>query len=178
MRTTFSAKSPFQIISAVTIALMFLNMFLPLNFTSVEAEATAYPFKLKMTLEKTAYKSRERVNVTCILLNIGEENITLYHSADFLFDFIVYDEDFLHVFRHRSVWGIPMVYYPFVPIPPSANRTITGFWDQTYDGSGNVIPELWHKEVPPGTYYVTGLFSSSTYRIKLQTPAIRITIGG
>ena len=178
MTRTFSVKSPLQLVTAVTIVFMFLNTFMPLNFSPIEAEATAYPFKLKITLEKTTYKPRELVNVTWILINIGEENITLYHSADILFDFIVYDEDFLHVFRYRSEVGIPMIYLPFTPLPPSHNWTVTECWDQTYDGSGDVIPALWHKEVSPGIYYVTGFFSSSTYRIKLQTPAIRITIGG
>lgn len=178
MGRTFSVKSPFQMVTWVTITFMLLNAFLPLNLSSVEAEATEYPFKLIITLEKTTYKLTELVNATWTLMNIGEENVTLYHSADTLFDFVVYDEDFIHVFRYRSEWGIPMVYHPFAPIPPGHRITLTGFWDQIYDGSGNVKQELWHKEVPPGTYYVSGIFSSATYNVKLRTPAIRITVGG
>jgi len=178
MTKTFSAKSSLQMVTAVTIVFMCLNAFLPLNLSSVEAEATAYPFKLKIILEKTAYKSRELVNVTGILTNIGEDNLTLYHSADIEFDFIVYDENFLHVFQYSNEWFIPAIYLPFPPIPPNNNVTLTGFWNQIYDGSGKITPELWGKRVPSGTYYVTGFFLCTTYKLRIQTPAIRITIIG
>ena len=178
MHRTFSVKSPLHMIAGIAIIFMFLNAFLPLNFSPVEAEATEYPFKLTIALEKTTYNLGELINVTWTLINIGEENVTLYHSADTLFDFIVYDENFIHAFRYGSEWGTLTVYYPFAPIPPGDKRTLTGFWDQIYDGSGNVRQELWHKEVPPGTYYVSGIFSSATYNVKLKTPAIRITVGG
>jgi len=175
MYRKFSVKSPLQIVAGVAIIFMFLNAFLPLP---IEAEATEYPFKLTIALEKTMYKLGELINVTWILTNIGKENITLYHSADILLDFTVYDENFNHVYRYRSDHLTPAIYYPFNPIPPGDNVTLTGFWDQIYDGSGNVMPELWGKEIPPGIYYLSGIFPSTTYHIMLQTPAIRFRIVG
>ena len=164
MYRTFSVKSPLHIIAGVAIIFMFLNAFLPLP---VETEATEYPFKLTIALEKTMYKFGELISVTWILTNIGEENITLYHSADSALDFIVYNENFNHVYRHDRL--VPSIWFPFNPIPPSSNWTLTEFWDPIYDVSGNA---------PPGIYYLSGIFSSTTYRITLQTPAIRFRIVG
>jgi len=165
--------------AVIMTALIFvaLNAFLPLNF-SLQAEATKYPFKLMITLEKTVFKLGEPVNVTCILTNISEENVTLYHSRDYTLDFSIRDENFNHVFRYRSYVGVMSVVYPFAPIEPGDNKTRMGSWEQIYDG--RVLPntELRFKQVLLGTYYVSGIFSSATYGIIFATPVIRITILG
>jgi len=140
-----------------------LNAFLPLNF-SLQAEATKYPFKLVIALEKTVFKLGEPVYVTWILTNIGEENVTLYHSADSMFDFLIRDENFIHVYRYAFDYGWAAIYFPFPPIEPGGNWTETRIWDPTY--------------VPLGTYYVSGIFYSPTYGLTIETSAIRITILG
>jgi len=140
-----------------------LNAFLPLNF-SLQAEATKYPFKLVITLEKTVFKLGEPVYVTCILTNIGEENVTLYQTADRMFDFLIRDKNFIHVYRYAFDYGWIGLYFPFPPIEPGGNWTETRIWDQTY--------------VPLGTYYVSGIFYSPTYGLTIETSAIRITILG
>ena len=154
-----------------------LNAFLPLNF-SLQAGATKYPFKLVITLEKTVFKLGEPVYVTCILTNIGEENVTLYHSSDIRHDFLIRDENFNHIFRYRSYVGSIAAHYPFAPIEPNDNRTGMGIWRQIYDGT--VIPntELRFKQVLPGTYYVKGIFTSATYGLTFATPVIKISILG
>jgi len=169
-------KSSFEMILAATVAFMFLNALLPLNFSSVGAEATEHPFKLIITLDRTTYKVGELVNVTWILINVGEENVTLYNSVDILLDFVVYDANFIRVYRYRSQRGGILGIYPFAPIPPGDKMTLTGSWKQTYDSSGKVRPELWRKEVPPGTYHIAGIFHSSTYNVTLTTSVLRIAI--
>ena len=169
-------KYSFQMIAAVTVTFMFLNALLPLNFLSVGAEATEYPFKLVMTLDRTTYKLGDLVNVTWILINVGEENVTLYYSVDHLLDFVVYDANFIRVYRYRSQWGGVLGILPLAPIPPGDRMTLTGSWEQTYDSSGKVRPELWHKKVPPGIYHIAGIFRSGTYNVTLTTSVIRIAI--
>lgn len=178
MDETVFKKSPLQMAAATTIIFMFLNAFLPVNFSSVKAEAIEYPFKLIITLEKTAFKLEEPVNVTWILTNIDDENVTLYNSCDDPLDFLIRDENFNDVFRYRSYVSVIQVIYPFAPIAPGDNMTMTGIWKQIYDGSGTIHPVLWYKQVPPGSYYVFGAFRSSTYGLEFETSPLRITIIG
>ncbi|MDH7476862.1 MAG: hypothetical protein QHH17_00570 [Candidatus Bathyarchaeota archaeon] len=183
MDKTFPVKSPFQMVTMVTMTFILLNAFLPLNFSPVEAEATESPFKLIITLEKTTYKLTELVNVTWTLINIGEENKTLYGAGtDFLGDFRVYDEDFNLVYQHSHYIGTITVYYPYPPIPPGGNVTCTETWEQIYDDlEVNFETSPWIirlKHVPPGTYYISGYFWSPTYNITMETTPLRITIIG
>lgn len=164
--------------AVIMTALIFvaLNAFLPLNF-SLQAEATKYPFKLVITLEKTVFKLGEPVNVTCILTNISEENVTLYNSRDDPPDFSIRDENFNHVFRYRSYVGVAMIIHPIATIAPGDNITVTDKWKQIFDGT--YIPtEFRLDHVPPGTYYVKGIFTSYTYGLTFATPVIRISILG
>jgi len=174
MNKKFSVKSPFQMVTLVTVIFMFLNAFLPINFFFLQAEVTEYPFKLITTLEKSTYSLSEPVNVTWTLINIGDENITLYHSCD-TFDFIVYDENFNYVFQYGTYHAILHIVLPFAPIPPGMTINLTASWKQIYYGSENV-PQ--REQVPPGTYYIVGTFLSSTYKSYLETSAIKITIIG
>jgi len=148
---------------------------------ATEAEATRYPFKLVVTLDKTSYKQGEPVRVKWTLINVGDENVTLYHSAD-LFDFVVYNENFSHVFSYRNVSGLYPVYYLLPPIYPSENITKTGNWDQIYDNAKFVNPgvshEICYEKVSLGTYYITGVFVSFTWFNggAIATPPIKIII--
>jgi hypothetical protein len=162
---------------------MFLNALLPLSFP-VQAEATEYPFKLTIALEKTTFKVEEPVNITWVLTNIGQENVTLYNSRDFPLDFLVRDQGFTNVFRYRSYVGVLQVIYPFAPIMPSDNMTMADVWKQIYDDRFLKLPDPYNgvghfwspKKVFPGTYYVSGIFHSATYGVNIETPVMRITI--
>jgi hypothetical protein len=179
MGRSLSVKYPFQMIAAVTVAFMFLNAFLPLN-SSPSAETTQYPFKLTTTLGKVTYKLREPVNITLSLKNIGNENATV-RSVPHPFDFIVYDENFIKVYRFGEDHGYTAIYRP--PHTMTPKETINGklTWHQSigFEVIGRVgqpdfkIIYHWAK---PGSYYIIGVFT--TYNVTVQTPPIRITIIG
>ena len=168
---------------ATAIIFMFLNAFLPLNF-SFQAEATKYPFKLAISLEKTTFKLGEPVNITWTLTNVGEENVVLYNSRDDPPDFLIVDENFIHIFRYRSYVGVLQVIYPIARIAPGDEISIKGTWKQIYDNQFMTLPSPYYvsgyswspRKVPQGTYYVSGIFSSATYDVIIETPVIRITI--
>lgn len=176
-------KSPFQTTIIVSVMIfIILNTFLPLNF-SLQTEAIRYPFKLTITLERSTYTLGEPVNVTWILTNIGEENATLYYSCERSLDFIILDENFNHVFWYGLHMGRFLVELPPLSIAPGDNITLVGVWSQIYDDievGFEVRPwVIKFKQVPPGTYYVFGIFESPTYNYtKLETPPLRITIIG
>ncbi len=153
----------------------------PAEHGKLAAEATQYPFEFTITLEKTSYKLGAPVEVKWTLINVGDENVTLYHSAD-LFDFVVYNESLCHVFNYKNVSGIYPVYYPLPPIYPGGNITKTGMWDQIYDSAKFVSPDMSHgiyyEKVSPGIYYITGVFISFTWFNggAMETPPIEIII--
>jgi len=179
MGRSLSVKSPLQMVTAVTIMFMFLNAFLPLN-SSLIAETTQYPFKLTTTLGKPAYKLREPINITPSLKNIGNENATV-RSVPNPFDFIVYDENFIKVYRYGENHGYATMYYPPYTMTPEETINDTLTWHQSigFEVIGRVgqpdfkIIYHWAK---PGSYYIIGVFT--TYNATLQTPPIRITIIG
>jgi len=174
MGSIFLTKSSFQTVIAASMVFMFLNAFLPLNF-SLRAEATKYPFKLTIILEKTSYKLGEPVNVTCILTNIGEENVTLYDNDTYAF--LIRDKNFIHVYREGTR---TLGYYsPLPPIAPGESWTSIRTWRQIYDQEFvKTEVGLMERQVPLGTYYVSGFFwgSHPTPRFLFETPVIRITI--
>ncbi|HEY4674657.1 MAG TPA: BsuPI-related putative proteinase inhibitor [Candidatus Bathyarchaeia archaeon] len=172
----FSVKSLYSMIIGATIVFMFLNAFLPLNLSSVETEATQYPFKLAIALEKTTYRPGDLVNVTWTLTNLGEENVTLYNSRDDPLDFIVRDEDFNHVFRYRTYHGVFLIVGPVAQIAPNGNIIFAGTWEQIYDNVLESRNPTMFMRVLPGIYYVSGFFKSTTYNVAFETTPIRITI--
>lgn len=179
MNKAFSAKSPTQMIAAVTVAFMFLNAFLPLN-SSLSAETTQYPFKLTTTLGKAAYKLREPVNITLSLKNIGNENTTV-RPIPYPFDVIVYDENFIKVYRLGENRVYDTMRHPPYTMTPEETINDTLTWHQSigFEVIGSVgqpgfkIIYHWAK---PGSYYIIGVFT--TYNVTLQTPPIRIIIIG
>jgi hypothetical protein len=116
--------------------------------------------------------------VTWTLTNIGRENVTLYHSADSTLDFIIRDNNFNHVFRYAVYYVTTADYYPLSTLVPGGSITTLRAWEQIYDGSGTINPMFWYKQVPPGSYYISGAFRSGTYGLELETPPLRITITG
>lgn len=173
MKSFVSKNLSYQTIVISVIAFTLLNAFVPLNLPS-QAETTSYPFKLTITLEKTTYKSGENINVTWILTNIGNETLTLYSSRDDVPDFMVRDVNSNYVFRYKAYIGTYQIIYPIAQIEPGHNVTLVGLWKQIYDGSA--IVRVPFKQVPPGTYYASGLLISYTYNVELETPPVRITI--
>ena len=177
--SSFLTRSPYQtFVIASVVIFVFLNIFLPLNFSSLEAEKTQYPFRLTVELEKSTYNLEEQVNVTWILTNIGEENVTLYNSIDYPFDFVVYDENYNYVFRFRQYVAVPMMVYAIAHIAPNDSLTLTGVWKQIYDSIAGSQNRADFMNAMPGIYYFSGFFESRTYNLTLQTPPIRIVIVG
>lgn len=177
MRTPLN--SPYQTVVAVTVVCMFLNVFFPLNF-SLSAEATQYPLKLTITIEKTTYQLKEPVNITLSLTNIGNENVTIQFPRD-RDDFIVYDENFIKVYREaeNAVYDAA-VHPPHIMKPgETGNFKLTWYQSTGWEVVGRVGQpdfKIIHYWAEPGVYYIVGVFISSTYNLTLQTPPIRITI--
>jgi len=157
-------------IMVITIIFMCLNTFLPFPFSPVKAEASRYPFKLIITLEKTTYKLGEPVNVTWCLINIGDKNETLWMDEP-VDDFVIRDKNLKRVYIDSSARGVFLVHFPFLTLQPSRNVTITASWYQIYDGSDYVREDLRFKRVPQGIYYMSGAF-----RTYIETPLIKIII--
>lgn len=178
MNRTFLEEHRLQtIVIAITLVFMLLNVFLPLNFSF----AVGYPFMLTVTLEKTAYKLKEPVNITLTLINIGEENITFQSFYDFLVDFIVYDTNFVQVYQYWKEHGIVDTLHLIPPFQPGEKWTFPYIWYQenglVYQGLSQ-DPPAYYKKVPPGTYYIIGIFDSTSNKVRLETPAVKITVTG
>lgn len=177
MNRAFSLKSPSQMVTAVTITCMVLTAFLPINLLSIETEAIQYPFKLTTRLEKTTYNLREPVNIKFSIENIANENATI-NLVPSPFDFIVYDENFVKVYREAENVGYDTVYHPPHIIKPGEALNITEIWYQntswkSFSAIGTPDFEIRYYWAEPGNYYVTGIFY---YITEIKTPPIRITI--
>jgi hypothetical protein len=162
---------------AVTAIFMLLNAFLPLNFSHLKTETTYYPFKLTMSLEKITYSLREPINIILYLENIGNESVTLEYPSPSHFDSIICDENFNQVYGLGEHRGWVTLWLPPHEIEPgeTINTTLTWYQEVGFKRvEPGVIYYYWAK---PGIYYVTGIFTSATYNVTLNTPAIRITIG-
>ena len=175
MSSIVSRVFPIQTIIVSAIVFVNLNTFLPLPLP-LQTEAIKHPFKLQIILEKSTFELGEPIDVTWILTNIGDEYITLYTSIDRVFDFRVRNKNFRRVYYYGSNIGTTMLVEPYRPIKPDANKTITRSWYQKY-GWEYIWPEDFRIEfVPPGIYYIEGVFHSPTYKLTMKTPMIRITI--
>lgn len=169
-------KSPLQTAIIVSvIVFVLLNVLLPFNF-ALQTETTQYPFKLSIALNKSTYKTGELVNITWVLTNIGEENITLYHSRDSLGGFEVQDENFNYVYSGGTT-ELAWV-YPYPDMVPGGNITRKAGWTQIYQDEVENFDTLLPRHVLPGIYYIYGLLFSATYNITLETAPLRIEIVG
>ena len=175
MVSSLLTKSPIQTAIIVSvIVFVFLNVLLPFNF-ALQTEMTQYPFRLGIALNKSTYKTGELINITWVLTNIGEENITLYNSRDILGDFKVQDGNFNYV--HSGVTVLAWV-FPYPDIESGGNITRKTIWTQTYDYEFDSLDPVSPKHALPGIYYISGLFFSLTYNITLETAPLRIEIVG
>jgi hypothetical protein len=161
-------------IVASVVVFMFLSAFSPITF-SARAETTRYPFKLTLTLERTVFTLGEPINITWTLTNVGEKNVQLYLSVDDYPDFMIRDENLNCIFGFSRYTFLAAFWAPDKPIAPGDNITRVKAWGQINDGNG-LSRQMWFKQVPPGIYYVSGIFTSPTYAMTIETQAIRITI--
>jgi len=132
---------------------------------ALEAEATQYPFRLTITLNKTKFSLGETVNITLRLRNIGNETKYLLVGRDVV-SCIVYDE------ANSTVWN-EIYHLVFIAarlskrIDPGEEIVFESYWKQTDDSK---------VKVPPGTYHIVGALYCGYYIIKIKTPPITITI--
>jgi hypothetical protein len=178
MGRTLSLKSPYQTIIAVTVTFILLNAFFPLPF---QAESTQYPFKLTITLEKTTYKLREHVYIKFYLKNIANENLTIQFPWQEIDDFIVYDENFVKVYRLNEERVFADVLNPPRTMKPGETLNWTLTWYQSTGWEvlgtvGNPDFEIRYYWAEPGVYYIVGIFESETYTVTVRTPPLMITI--
>ena len=180
-RIFFYKKFSFQMIAAVTVTFMFLNALLPLNLSSVETEAIHYPFRLMTSLENATYNLREPINIPLYLENIGNENVTLEYPTAKHFDFVIYDKNFNQIYRLGENRGFVAIWLPPRNMEPgeTINATLTWYQETGWEVISRVGQpdfEIRYYWAEPSNYYVIGIFTSATYDINIQTPAMRITI--
>jgi len=170
MRGRFLSKSPLQTAAGVTAIFMVLNILLPLN-PPAKVEASHWPFKLTMMVEKTNFEIGEPVNVTLTLENIANETITIYYSRDHRFSYI-YDQNNIKVCPVSYV--VAMMLVP-IEMEPGEVIYVTYTWKQYYIQS-EIAPN--YQQVRPGRYRIIGTFYSPTFDyLTVETPPITITIG-
>jgi len=132
---------------------------------ALEADATQYPFRLTITLNKTEFTLGETVNITLRLRNIGNETKYLLVGSDVV-SYIVYDE------ANSTVWN-EIHHLAFIAarlsirIDPGEEIVFEKYWKQIDDS---------YMKVPPGTYHIVGALYCGYYIIKIKTPPITITI--
>lgn len=142
----------------------------------IMVEASHYPLKLTMVLNKTTFKVGEPINITFITENIGNETLTMIFSdGSDHFSFIVYDENGSKVYE-------PQRGYLMVRIPTLVSPGLAGVAQDTWYQQYNPIFRGWdedplfeYKKVPPGKYQIVGVFVSSL-SFTIQTPPTMITI--
>jgi len=170
MRGRFLSKSPLQTAAGVTAIFMVLNILLPLN-PPAKVEASHWPFKLTMMVEKTNFEIGEPVNTTFTLENIGHETITLYTSRDDV-TFDVYTLNNLKAYTFEYCFG--MMSFPW-KMEPGEVAYEWWTWKQYYFESE--IAPSW-QQVRPGRYRIIGKFKSPTFNyLTVETPPVTITIG-
>ncbi len=122
-------------------------------------EASHYPLKLMMVLNKTTFKVGEPINITFIIENIGNETLTLFFTDGVDREsFVVYDEAGSQVYE--DIHYYPAVHIPFM-LPPSLSTSLT---------------PTWYQNLPLGSYKIVGLFISGSLGFTLETQPVTITI--
>lgn len=131
---------------------------------AIKIEATHYPLKLTMILNKTTFKVGEPVNIRFLLENIGNETLTLCFSdgADFPV-FVVYDEGGSQVYDRRKDLFFHPVYLP-IDLP---------------SGLSNGVVDTWYPQLASGIYRIVGVYSGRLgfmLGFTIETEPITITI--
>ena len=155
----------------------FNDSYNPSNFTytpnsPLTVEATNYPLRLSMTINKTEFKLREPISMIFTLKNIGNKTLTLVFSCGRdRKGFRVYNE------RGREVYSsLRHTLYPheWVPTKMLPGEEVGGLttWYQEVEPYQN-----FHLgKAPPGTYHIIGEFISISLNLTIRTPPITIKI--
>jgi hypothetical protein len=142
----------------------------------VMAEASLFPLKLTMILNRTTFKVNETVKMTLLVENIGNETLPFKYGSD-EFSFVVYDRYGSQVYRASYAYLAQII--P-LPLPPGLSQSHTLTWYQDYDPifrDFDQDPLYEYRKVPPGMYQIVGLFESHTIHLTIETPPLRVTIG-
>lgn len=119
------------------------------NQSKLVAEATQYPFKLTISIEKNTYKLYEPINMTVTLKNVGEKNVTITflsrpNPSPYWF-WRVYDENDQLVFYHKAAVSVPSL--EEMTLQPAQSMQQNCTWDQKATNS--------EQQVSSGIYYLT-----------------------
>jgi len=145
----------------------------------IMVEASHFPLKLTMILNKTTFEVEEPVNFTLVLENIGNETLTIHSGGDH-FSFIVYDKNGSKVYEPDPVWLA--VYVPPEHLPPGLALRAQGPWLAWYQQYTPIFrgwgeePLFEYRKAPPGAYQIVGQFISHTLNFTIETPTVIITI--
>jgi hypothetical protein len=144
----------------------------------IVVEATKFPLKLTMVLDKTKFELNEPVKMAFFIENIGNETLHMSMYEDD-FDFVVYDEAGYEVYELNKNVAHPAVYIP-MPLPSWLSRLGTLTWSQDYNLKLVTLdphPQFEYRKVSPGRYRIIGQFVSSHLRFTIKIPPVTITIG-
>lgn len=129
------------------------------------AEATRYPFKLTITLEKDTYKLYEPINIMVTLKNVREENTTIVFltagNPDPYWFWRVYDKNDQVVFYHK--YCVMLGALEEVTLQP------VGFMQRKYTWDQKVTKTA--QQVLPGIYYLVAVvgFMYNEEHVHLET---------
>lgn len=141
----------------------------------VMAEASMFPLKLTIILNRTTFKVGETVNMTLLLENIGNETLPFKYGND-RFSFVVYDRYGSRVYKPNIAYLAQII--P-LPLPPGLSQSCTLTWHQEYDPifrGFDQDPLYEYRKVPPDIYQIVGLFESHTLDLTIETPPLIATI--
>jgi len=153
----------------------FNDSYNPSNFTytsnsPLTVEATNYPLRLSMTINKTEFKLGEPINMKFTLKNIGNKTLVLYTDRDML-SFIVYDKAGSEVYNEYRHVAYTHSTYRIHPDEELSFGNVTT-WYQKVEPYQN-----FHLgNAPPGTYHIIGEFISISLNLTIRTPPITIKI--
>jgi hypothetical protein len=140
-------------------------------------EATKFPLKLMMILNKTAFEINETVGIAFFLENIGNETFYLSLYEDY-FSFVVYDEAGSEVYNWKKNYVHLTIYIP-ASLPPDLSRSGALRWYQDYNPKLITLDPhtlFEYRKVAPGRYQIVGQFLDNSKSI-VETPIVTITIG-
>ncbi len=134
--------------------------------------------KFAISLEKTEFSSGENIDVTVVVQNLREENVTLIFGSSLWVDLEVYNENLQLLGTVFGGLGFAIV--TDFSLEPGESLTNVLNWNQriyhvsenTYYLSDNFSHEFaGYYQIVPGTYYIRGALIGY-----METPTLRITI--